>query len=279
MLGSALYIHHILHLLHAFRRLSAPAEFSILLRAAPTKTGHRSISLGRATTRTMLYVYLPMAGRGLRTINASRRQIEGFALHVWTHFVEQQQARATRLLVRVIALAEDEKECHLACSSKLLNSIVCLPMPSECRHPHYHIPTMGCIFRTIRAHAPQEVLVMYANSDLLFGPDLLEALSSLARSTSSEGGIRDFIIVGRRHEIEVPGPEWYVSGTLMQRVEESRRHAMQHGVLYSKYGMDYFVFSSPVLVPTDFPEFVLGRWRWDNALMAHYLLNDIPTGT
>jgi len=230
------------------------------------------------TTRTTLYVYLPVAGRDVQTLSASRRRVEHFALHVWNHLMEQQQARETGLLVRVIALAEDENQCHPAWSSDLLNSIDCLPMAAECRHPHYHIPTMGCIFRAIRVHVPQKALVMYVNGDLLFGPDLLEALSSLARGSTSEAGMQDFIVIGRRHEIEVPGLEWYVSGTLAAQIEGLHCRAMQRGIVFSKYGMDYFVFSSSDLLPTDFPEFVLGRWRWDNALMAHYLLNDVPTG-
>ena len=120
---------------------------------------------------------------------------------------------------------------------------------------------------------------MYVNGDLLFGPDLLEAISSLARGSTSENGMQDFIMVGRRHEIKFPGLERHVSKTLAAQLKSLRCHAMQHEVVFSKYGMDYFVFSSPDLVLTDFPEFLLGRWRWDNALMTHYLLNDIPTGT
>lgn len=271
VLGLAFYIESLPHLLHLFCRQSAPIKFPILMRAASVNSGH---PMAQRASKTVLYIYLPVADRGLRNRSASRRLIERFALHVWGYLMEQQQAMATGLLVRVIALMEDEKPCHPAWSSDILGSVVCLPMPSECRHLRYNIPTMGCIFRTIKAHAPQEALVMYANGDLIFGPDLSEAIWSLAR-----GQIADFIMVGRRLEIEVPGPEWYVSGALVERLEESRRLAIQHGITFSKYGMDYFVFSSRDLVPADFPEFLLGRWRWDNALMAHYLLSDISTGT
>jgi hypothetical protein len=58
---------------------------------------------------------------------------------------------------------------------------------------------------------------------------------------------------------------------------ELRREARKRGKRHSAMGVDFFVFSPPAF-PDDFPPYLVGRWRWDNALLARLLLDpDVPT--
>jgi hypothetical protein len=55
-------------------------------------------------------------------------------------------------------------------------------------------------------------------------------------------------------------------------------HALVASVLHADFGVDYFILSARVLSSfKSFPPFLVGRYRWDNALLASFILDEIAS--
>jgi hypothetical protein len=174
-----------------------------------------------------------------------------------------------RGVTQVIILVEDSQSCA-SISKELSFSIKCVALEHRCHHATLFKPTMGCIFQQLRAVATTEALV-FVNSDIVLFDGLMAAVHTL-KST-----LKKYIIVGRRldvqHDVQVD-----VQNRLAHVALE--RNALHRGILHGDYGLDYFVMKTEHL-PTDFPEFLIGTWRWDNTLLASFMSRgfDILDGT
>ena len=172
-------------------------------------------------------------------------------------------------VAQVIILVEDSQSCASIPKELSLN-IKCVALELRCRHATLIKPTMGCIFHQLRAVATTEVLV-FVNSDIVLFDGLMAAVHTL-KST-----LKRYVIVGRRldvqHDVRVD-----VQNRLAHLALE--RNALHSGILHGDYGLDYFVMKTEHL-PTDFPEFLIGTWRWDNTLLALLMSRgfDILDGT
>ncbi|MCB2213803.1 hypothetical protein KQH50_00255 [bacterium] len=95
----------------------------------------------------------------------------------------------------------------------------------------------------------------YANGDILFLPDLVQAVRRLA-----EVG-RPFLAVGQRFDLDVTQPlsfdnDW--ADDLHQRV-------MDQGKLHGQTGSDYFIYPRDCF--RSIPDFTVGRAGWDNWML------------
>ena len=117
-------------------------------------------------------------------------------------------------------------------------------------------PLISSIFDLARTVNDSPYLA-YSNADILFLPDFVEAVHSIAAAK------RRFLVVGQRYDLDVTEPldfsgDW--AETLRTRVAASGR-------LHGQTGSDYFIY--PRTCFKDIPDFAVGRAGWDNWMLFH----------
>jgi len=131
-------------------------------------------------------------------------------------------------------------------------------------------------------------VIMYTNGDLVFPSSKLVTVLSFVYCQPDNDKEKGAILVGQRRDTpmmddedhERDGNKLLESGFL---TTDNFQHFFSHGlstsILHADFGVDYFVFPAPVLsslISTrDFPPFLVGRYRWDNALLASFILDEI----
>jgi hypothetical protein len=113
-------------------------------------------------------------------------------------------------------------------------------------------PLLHSAFRQAQDAAAHEI-VCYANADLVFFPDLIEATARVSAET------RGFLLVGQSWDLDVD--EELVP--IDDRCEaDLRRRVAAEGTVRGSWGIDFFVFRRDSLGPL--PPFAVGRPGWDN---------------
>ena len=100
-------------------------------------------------------------------------------------------------------------------------------------------------------------MLCYANADMILMSDLVDAARNVAVLE------RDFLLIGQRWNLDLKEPSDF-SGNWESRL---RGEVSRNGVLFSPWGIDYFVF--PRHLYTDVPDFTIGRVAWDNWMVYH----------
>jgi hypothetical protein len=118
------------------------------------------------------------------------------------------------------------------------------------------VPLVSSIMEIAHSHSDSPILC-YANADMLLMSDLVEA----ARKVSSLQ--KDFLLVGQRWNLDLKEP-FDFGGDWETRL---RKEVSRNGVLFSPWGIDYFVF--PRHLYTNVPDFTIGRVAWDNWMVYH----------
>jgi len=117
-------------------------------------------------------------------------------------------------------------------------------------------PLISSIFNLAQQAASSPLLV-YANADMLFTQDLLDAAQQL------QAQARHFLMVGQRWDLDVPLPLEYSADWQ----DELRRIVHSQGHLHRTAGSDYFLFPRGLF--TEIPGFAVGRAGWDNWMIYH----------
>jgi len=117
-------------------------------------------------------------------------------------------------------------------------------------------PLVSDMFAQARALSNSSLL-MCANADMLFLPDILPA----ARLAVEQN--HPFLIVGQRWDLDVTEPLDF-DGDWAVRLENSVRREAR---LHIPAGSDYFIF--PRHLYDDMPDFTIGRSGWDNWMIYH----------
>jgi hypothetical protein len=123
----------------------------------------------------------------------------------------------------------------------------------ELRCSSYGTPLMSSVFEEGQRVAAHD-WVCYVNCDIVLTGDLVRAMRRVARLR------RPVLLSGRRWRLDVDEPLDFEPGweaTLRRRV---KAHGRRDGVGC----MDYFAFERGLI--RDFPDFALGRGRWDSFL-------------
>ncbi len=116
-------------------------------------------------------------------------------------------------------------------------------------------PLIGSAFHLVEEIAMHDVLC-YANADIVFFPDLLDAVRRIATRK------RRFLVVGETWDLEVEDElpvqqeDWEAS---------LRRRVAAEGVVREPEAIDFFAFRRGTIGPL--PEFAVGRPGWDNWLI------------
>jgi hypothetical protein len=124
-----------------------------------------------------------------------------------------------------------------------------------------HIPDVACndlgtplissIFELTRRETTSPFLV-YSNADILFLPDLLETVHTLADRE------KHFLAVGQRWDLNIKEDLAFIKDWAAQL----RKRIADQGELHGQTGSDYFIF--PRACFTNIPNFAVGRAGWDN---------------
>ncbi len=113
-------------------------------------------------------------------------------------------------------------------------------------------PYLDHLFELAHQHADGELL-LYANADILFFPNLLTTARQLLAQS-----VQEFLAIGRRWDLDVetPVPE------VQEAWEGWFRTYYSQGAWAPMVCKDYFLFSRELF--RDVPEFLVGRGNWDN---------------
>lgn len=114
---------------------------------------------------------------------------------------------------------------------------------------------LGPIFDRAAALARYDLLC-YINCDIVLLDDFLPALTSMVQMQ------RNFLMVGRRWDLDLRDPLLFESGWQTRL----RERALSHGLQRPPQWIDYFAFSR-TLYRDKLPPFVIGRPGWDNWLI------------
>jgi hypothetical protein len=115
-------------------------------------------------------------------------------------------------------------------------------------------PLISSIFELGRS-ANQSPFLAYANADILFLPDVLEAVHNLAEKQI------DFLVVGQRYDLDIISLLSFGAGW----AEDLRQRIAAEGELHGQTGSDYFIY--PRDCYKDIPDFAVGRAGWDNWML------------
>lgn len=122
-------------------------------------------------------------------------------------------------------------------------------------------PLLSSVFRCAQKNAKHNLL-LYANADILFFPDILDSVKKIQMTK--------FIISGRRwdmniaDEIDFKNQRW---------VSNIRNELAKNGKLHSSSGMDYYIFPKDLIT---MPPFAVGRQGWDSWLLYAMRQKRIP---
>ena len=126
----------------------------------------------------------------------------------------------------------------------------------EVKRDEQGVPLVSSLMEIGHSHGNSPMLC-YANADMILMSDLVHAARNVA------GLKKDLLLVGRRWNLDVNAPLDF-SGDWESRLREQ---VAQNGVLYTPWGIDYFVF--PRHLYTHVPDFTIGRVAWDNWMIYH----------
>lgn len=216
-------------------------------------------------------VFFPIYGRAQDGHPNKNMDIERFLIQAWASVADSSSVMSPApLSLRVIAMAEAQEHCYPEFEDKLSTSFSCVALALGCRHPEFHIPAMDCIFSTAMELSSPSELLFYSNGDIIFQPDILSVISSIFEQLKDP----KIVVVGQRTDI----PKEILPMFSISALQNLTTHARREGIRYTPYGLDYFIFR-PEVFPPAFPPYLLGRYRWDNALMTAFVSrNDVVTG-
>ena len=128
------------------------------------------------------------------------------------------------------------------------------------RDAKYGVPLVNSAFKWIQSLRPE--VAMFTNADMVFFPDLLEAVSIARSGLLSGRRLGEFLLIGRKTDMDIRNPLVFSSGW----EERLRKRAQREGRLHGCAGLDYFIFTPGVYDYKEMPLFAIGRRAWDNWL-------------
>ena len=153
---------------------------------------------------------------------------------------------------RLILFMDSSVGCEHIATIRPLKGVQCLAVP--CWHSAYRKPTLDCIFSMANALSRTDI-VAYVNGDIIAHKSLATHVEYAHRVFGD-----DFLLVARRTDVAITTKEVDVLA-----------QAHSNGRLHDHFGIDLFVYHRKHF-PQTFPPFLAGVYRWDNFLLAHFIL-------
>lgn len=257
-------------------------------------------------TRT-LWVFLPLLGlKYARRSGYSEQQHRDFMLSVQKERVTVQSwglvadtirtaasTSASFADVRIVGLVGQSSDCDPWLNAHATECYQCLALPPQCLGRDYdEVPMVDCIFSTILNHVGlrhnSDDVIIYTNGDLVFPSSKLLAILSHVYCRQDADNKKDAVLVGQRRDTPLMdgGAHDFSENGLLEGISLTADNfhaffyeALSASVLHADFGVDYFVLPARVLSTflstRAFPPFLVGRYRWDNALLACFILDEI----
>jgi len=118
-------------------------------------------------------------------------------------------------------------------------------------------PLLSSAFATVQKIAKNDIL-MYANADVIFFQDLVEAVQRVDKP--------HFLVCGRRWDLDIAEKINFDDAEWATKLKSK-------GTLHGLGGSDYFVFPKDIIT---MPPFIVGRQGWDNWLIYYMRMKKIP---
>ena len=125
----------------------------------------------------------------------------------------------------------------------------------------YGTPILSSAFRSVKKLAKNNIL-MYANSDIIFFQDLIEAVQRIDNLS--------FLLCGRRWDLDVTEEIDFDDSSWSTKLFDTVK---SKGRLHGISGMDYFIFPRDTI---DMPAFAVGRPGWDTWLIYDMRFKRVP---
>jgi hypothetical protein len=159
--------------------------------------------------------------------------------------------------VEVILFGDDQGAAEIA------HELCIRHIPESPRHPS-GFKYLNAFFARAQEMARHPVLC-FANCDIIFLPDLLEAVATVASHAPR------FLMVGKRWDVDITQPLPFAQPDWAAQL---RTKALHEGKHRPSQWIDYFVF--PRGFYDAIPAFVIGRVGWDNWLVGRALTVGAP---
>jgi len=262
-------------------------------------------------TRT-LWVFLPLLGlksarrRGmhsdqqhhgfLNTVRKERVTVQGWGLVADAiRSSPSDETSAPFADIRIVGLVGSPLDCDPWLRTHASRRYKCLALPPQCLSREFdNVPTLDCIFETILHHVAfghnHNDMIIYTNGDLVFPASKLLAVLSFVYCHPDTSDEKDAILVGQRRDTPVMDDDGTDGNKLLEdglltanNFQHFFHQALTTSVLHADFGVDYFILPARVLsslVSTKgFPPFLVGRYRWDNWLLASLILDEIAVAS
>jgi len=193
--------------------------------------------------------------------------------------------------IQIIGLVGNPLDCDPWLNTHASRCYKCLALPPQCLSRDFdEVPTVECIFETIlhyiALHHSDNDVIIYSNGDIVFPALKLLAVLSFVYCHPDTSSKKDAILVGQRRDTPLMDDDGTDESKLLEgglltadNFQHFFHQALTTGVLHADFGVDYFVLPASVLsslISTKgFPPFLVGRYRWDNALLAFFILDEI----
>ena len=125
----------------------------------------------------------------------------------------------------------------------------------------YSTPLLSSAFSSAQKLAKNNIL-MYANADVIFFQDLIEAVCRINNPS--------FLLCGRRWDLDITEEIDFGNDG---RVENLLGELKNNGRLHGLSGMDYFIFPRNLI---NMPAFAVGRPAWDSWLIYDMRCRRVP---
>ena len=162
--------------------------------------------------------------------------IQRNAIRSWKHLGPECQ----------VIICGDEVGCREVASDFEIDQI------AEVERNEFGTPLLSSVFRRAEERAAHDLLC-YANADLIFFSDLLDATRRVSAAS------RRFLIVGETWNLDVKGELALEDGDWEA---DLRRRALTAGTVRARIAIDFFVFRRGTI--GQLPDFAVGRPAWDN---------------
>eukprot|EP00049_Salpingoeca_infusionum_P003055 m.62850 g.62850 ORF g.62850 m.62850 type:complete len:879 (+) comp11928_c0_seq4:318-2954(+) len=143
-------------------------------------------------------------------------------------------------------------------------------MKHRCVHPQFGVPQLDCVFDHMQNVSQSEAFI-YANTDIMFMPELYSVVSSLFKAYG-----HTFFGVGKRIDVQT-SPSVGLLSTMgdsacdlnLQRCSTALNNIwdplLQFSLNHNRNGIDFFLFSRQHRIKL--PPFLVGRIEWDQWLL------------
>lgn len=166
----------------------------------------------------------------------------------------------------VLVMVDHNHDCE-----KLPDTVACVK--HDCWHASMGLPKVGCLIHDSLESHPEHIVV-FTNDDISF-----HGLDDTIRDLDTR--FDQFVALGRRTNVPLEYLWGNTTGTGTPNDDTPLIdiHTFPSSSKEFKesdaFELDYFVFKVGASVLDEYPDFLLGNWRWDNVMVDYLLLKNV----